>query len=289
MLGQWIIARSATLVATAACSFAAASYGWAGPTSSDDAAVPRIDLKGSRIIACCCAAPCPCRINKPPMHCHGCDATTVVRIDKGYLGKTRMDGVLFAVIGRSFSENPRKNWNYVYVADTATKEQVAALQAMFEANGKALGSKGPYIAGSPVGMRQVPMTYTISADGREHNAVISGILQLETRSIVLPGRKQPVLSSGIFDAFGDGFVHADCLAHRYQDTQINYAWDLTGRQANQADFELTNERLAQGGIGWGCWSAHADLGSKDRYQEQLVGHDDGEPATGEGTKDCCAK
>jgi hypothetical protein len=238
-------------------------------------AAPRWELTGSRIIACCCGSPCPCRINQPPMSCHGCDFTTAVKIDRGYLGKTRMDGVAFTIVGRGFGQEKAANWVYVYVSDKARPEQVQALGAMLEAGGKSLGSKAEYIAGKFLGMRQVPMTYTIFADRREYNVSIPGILELKTRSIILPGRTKPVTSEGIFDDYGDRFVHAECLAHTYNDPQIRREWDLTGRQSNQADFTLTSDRVAKGDIGWACWSAHAELGSRAKYQEQLVGEEHG--------------
>ena len=66
------------------------------------------------------------------------------------------------------------------------------------------------------------------------------------------------------------FVHPECLTHTYDDTQIKQSWDLTGRQCNQADFNLNSDTAAKGGLGWGCWSAHAQFGSTDRYQEQII-------------------
>jgi hypothetical protein len=232
-------------------------------------------------------APCPCRINKPPTYCHGCDATTVVRIERGFLGQVRLDGIAFALVGRSFSEDPERNWNYGYVSDQATPEQFRALQGMFAQNLQALGLKARHLAGRSLGMRQAPLTTRISADGRTHAATIPGVLELETRSIILPGRRKPVVSSGIFDDYSDQFVHADTLAHTYRDPASGYEWDLTGRQANQAEFVLNPERLAAGGLGWGCWSAHADLGARDRYQEQLIGHggEDAHPAIGGQKRD----
>jgi len=67
-------------------------------------------------------------------------------------------------------------------------------------------------------------------------------------------------------------VHADCLAHKYSDAQAGYSWDLTGRQCNQADFVLDSAKLARGGIGWGCWTAHSDFGDGEKYGEQMLGH-----------------
>lgn len=230
-----------------------------------------VSLTGSRIIGCCCASPCPCRLNKPPMYCHGCDFTTAVHIDNGHIGKTDMTGVTWVLVGRGFGEQADNLWAYAYVSNKASKEQVQALADMLMADAKKIApERAPYILGKFLGMRQVPMTYQVSPDKRDYNCSIPGILDLKTRSIILPGHKEPVVSTGIFDAFGDRFVHADCLTHTFNDPEIKYKWDLTGRQCNQADFVLTSERLAQGGIGWGCWTANKKLGSKDDYEERIA-------------------
>jgi hypothetical protein len=144
---------------------------------------------------------------------------------------------------------------------------------MLEADMKAWGAKAQYLAGEFKGMRKVPIAYEVSADRREYRASIPGILDLHTKAIVVPGHREPVVSTGILDAFGDRLVHADALAHKYNDPEIKYAWDLTGRQSNTADFVLDNRRKAQGAIGWGCWTAHVDFKDQERYQEQMVKHE----------------
>ena len=229
------------------------------------------ELHGSRIIGCCCQTPCSCRVNKKPMHCHGCDFTTAVHIDSGHFGATDMSGMTWAVIGRGFGEDVAKNWVYVYYSDTATDAQVEALKAMLNSDMEDWKKKGKaeYLAGTFKGMSKAPMTYTVSADKREYDCTIDGgkTLELRTHSIVLPGHTEPARLSGIFDAFGDQFVQAECLSHKYKGA--DYSWDLTGRQCNQADFVFTDERVARGGIGWGCWSAHEALGDKAPYPEQM--------------------
>jgi hypothetical protein len=252
------------LLAAAGCS--------GGASKTESAAAPAWKLEGTRIIGCCCLAPCPCRINKPPTHCHGCDGIVVVHIERGYVGTTRMDGLNYALAARTLGEKSETNWAYAYINDKATDEQVAALKAMLEGEVQALGQKAKYIVGKILGMRKAPVLFEVSADRREITGKVPGILEFKTRSIILPGHKVPVTSAGIFDDFGDRFIHAESLVNRYDDAQSGRKFDLTGRQANQADFVLDSIRAEQGGLGWGCWSAHPELGTKEKYQEKDIDH-----------------
>lgn len=251
---------------------AAGCSGAAKPASAPAAAAPEWKLEGSRIIGCCCVAPCPCRINKPPTHCHGCDAIVVVHIEKGHVGPVKMDGLNYVLAGRTLGEKPEGNWAYAYISDKATDEQMETLKALLEGEVKGLGPKAKYIVGRIAGMRKAPVTWEVSADRREMAGTIPGILEFRTRSIILPGHQAPVVSSGIFDDYGDRFIHADALVNKYNDPTAGYAFDLTRRQANQSDFVLDSIRAEQGGLGWGCWTAHPDFGAKDKYQEKDLDH-----------------
>ena len=234
---------------------------------------PAFELTGSRIIGCCCAAPCPCRINKKPMHCHGCDHTDAVHVDRGHVGPVRMDGLSWVITGRGFGQDPAKNWVVVYLDDKATPEQEKALTDMLGADLKAWGAKAKHLAGAFKGVKRVPMTYTVSADKMEYETRIPGILELRVRGHINPGHKSPAVSTGIMDAFGDRFVHADPLVHKYDDKALGYSWDLSGRQANFAEFVLNPDRVSKGAIGWGCWTAHSEYNDKEPYQEQLLGQE----------------
>ena len=245
------------------------------PAADPAATKPAIDVSdfemiGSRIIGCCCAAPCPCRLNMKPMQSHGCDHTDAVHIEKGHIGNVDMSGVNYVVIGRGFGSDTAGNWAYVYVDEDASDAQYAALGAMMSAQVAGWGLKAAHLAGTFVGMREVPVSYEVSADKTAYGCTIPDILEFRTKAHFNPGHAEPVMSTGIMDAFGDKFVHADCLAHKYNDPSINYSWDLTGRQSNFTEFALTDEIAAKGGIGWGCWTAHADLDDKSKYQEELV-------------------
>ena len=238
------------------------------PTPAPAPTAKAFELVGSRIIGCCCPSPCPCRLNKKPFHCHGCDHTDAVHIDRGQIGGVKMDGFSYVFVGRGFGEDIAKNWVYVYVTDKATEAQMKAFQGFLAEGVKGMGDKAPYLAGKFVGMRQVPIDYVVSKDRTEYGVTIPGILDFRTRAIVNPGQKKPVVSTGIMDAFGDQFTHAECLKHTYKDATINYEWELTGRQSNFAEFVLDDARMAKGGIGWGCWTSHVDFGDKGKYAEQ---------------------
>ncbi|MBI1849635.1 MAG: DUF1326 domain-containing protein [Planctomycetes bacterium] len=229
------------------------------------------DLEGWRLIGCCCGSPCPCRINKKPMRCHGCDHTDVIHIDKGYLGTTDVSGITWVIAGRGFGEDVNQNWVYVYVTDKATDAQYKALGDMLNDDVKSWGDKAAFLAGKFVGMRKVPMTTALSPDGLGYSCKIPGILDIETCAIVNPGRTEPVKSSGIMDAWGDSFTQCNAKVHTLNDASIGYSWDLSGLQANFANFHLTPEKKAAGG-GWGCWTANAKYGDNSPYQEQLHDH-----------------
>lgn len=231
------------------------------------------ELTGSRIIGCCCPTPCPCRLNRKPMNCHGCDHTDAVHVEKGRIGDVDVSGIDYVIVGRGFGKEKAGNWTYVYVSDKANDAQMKALGDWLGATVQGWGGKAAYLAGEFVGMRKAPVRYTVSKDGKEYDCSVAGVLELKTHAITNPGHAEPVVSTGIMDAFGDRFVHADCLAHTLNDPTIGRSWDLTGRQCNQATFTFDDERAAKGGIGWGCWSAHSDYGDGEPYGEELVGHD----------------
>jgi hypothetical protein len=231
------------------------------------------DLVGGRIIGCCCNTPCPCRVNHKPTHCHGCDYTTAVHVDKGQIDGVRMDGLTWAVVGRGFGEDPKQGWHYVYFADKATPEQEEALKKFLTAGVEGIREEArPYLVGTAKGMRRAPITWTASEGTGEWSCTIDKVLELRSKTLVLPGRKEPATLVNIFDDFGNRLIQGKALKHTYNDPQIGYQWELTGRQINTAPFHITHARVAEGGIGWGCWSAHADFADTGEYQERSIGH-----------------
>jgi hypothetical protein len=256
--------KAMAMVMAAACAAGCASGGSAAPK-------PALELVGSRIIGCCCASPCPCRINRKPLYCHGCDHADAVHIDRGHAGDVDLSGLTWVVVGRGFGEKPSENWVYVYVADTATDAQFKALGDMLTAEVKSWGAKAEHLAGKFVGMRKAPITYSVSADKREYRCTVGKVVELHGRAIVNPGRTEPVTSTGIMDAFTDRFVHVTNLKNVLKDPETGREWDLSGRQMNWAEFHVTPESKARGG-GWGCWTAHSSYGDQEKYVEQMAEH-----------------
>lgn len=266
------LAMAAALAAGLGC----ASGKTAAPESKPAAAGgPEWKLEGTRLIACCCASPCSCRLNKPPMQAHGCEYTTAVHVDKGFIGSTRMDGFMWMQVGLGFGEEKPKNWVVVYISDKATEEQFKAFTDWMGGGIKELDAKGkvPFLAGAIVGFKKVPMTWEASANREEYHTGIPKVLDLKIKAIHNPGHPEPVQSIGVLDDFGNSFTHADTVVHAYKDSEIKYdGWDLKGRQSNYADFTIGSALKTPYTLGWGCWTAHKDLGSSETYQERMVGH-----------------
>jgi hypothetical protein len=248
----------------------------AAPTAAA-ASGPDWRLDGTRLIACCCASPCSCRINKPPMQAHGCEYTTAVHVDKGHIGKTDLAGFMWMQIGLGFGEDKTKNWVMVYVSDKATDEQYNAFKEWMQAGVGAIGEKKlAYLAGKFVGFKKVPMSWEASKDGESFATGINGVLDLKVKAIHNPGHPEPVKSSGVLDDFGNSFTHCDTLVHEYKDSDPMLkgydGWDLKGRQSNYANFSIGSDVKTDYKLGWGCWSAHKDLNSTDTYEERMIGH-----------------
>jgi hypothetical protein len=264
-----IVALALLSLAALGCSSSAPA---SAPAASGDSGW---HLEGTRVIGCCCVMPCSCRINKPPTQAHGCEYTTAVHVDKGSIGTTKMDGVNWLQIGLGFGENTQTNWVVVYVDDKVSDAQMKALQGWMEAGMKELNAKKkvPYLAGSFVGFKKIPMTWEASKDREAYVIKAPGILDLQVKAIRNPGHPEPVTSVGVLDDFGNSFVHCNTAAHSYKDASLKYdGWDLKDRQSNYAHFVIGSDVKMPYAVGWGCWSAHKDFQTDGNYQERLLNH-----------------
>jgi hypothetical protein len=98
------------------------------------------EAKGHYIETCGCAVSCPCATNEfLPTEGH-CDAVMTFHLDKASVGKTKLDGLSFAVVLKSpknrkileaFSKGEMDHFA-IYLDDKATDEQKAALPQLLE-------------------------------------------------------------------------------------------------------------------------------------------------------------
>lgn len=87
-------------------------------------------IKGIEIANCNCNFGCPCQFNSLPTH-GDCKAVAGVRIDEGYFGETRLDGLSFAMTlkwpGAIHEGNGEAQ---AFVDEKATPEQREAIMAV---------------------------------------------------------------------------------------------------------------------------------------------------------------
>jgi hypothetical protein len=99
-------------------------------------------FNGTAIEACSCPMFCQCYFStKPAAHAghaghgeeHFCRANLVYRVNSGHYGATRLDGVKFWLandLGAEFTDG-EMDWAVLHFEPSATKEQRAAIQAIY--------------------------------------------------------------------------------------------------------------------------------------------------------------
>lgn len=80
-------------------------------------------LKGAWSDTCSCEVACPCFFGSEPTE-HFCEGTSLFEIEKGHYGDVEIDGLTAMVTMRA------GKWTRIYVANTATPEQVEAVASV---------------------------------------------------------------------------------------------------------------------------------------------------------------
>ena len=84
-------------------------------------------IKGTEFGACNCDWGCPCQFNALPSKGH-CTGGMVMRIDEGWFGDTRLDGLVWGICGEWPGPIHEGNGKFlVYIDDRADEAQRAAL------------------------------------------------------------------------------------------------------------------------------------------------------------------
>jgi len=126
-------------------------------------------LKGELALSCNCTVFCPCVISlgqHAPTE-GDCQTWAGVRIDDGRFGDVDLSGIKFGFMADIPGRLARGNWTMaLFVDDKASAEATKALTWIM--TGRAGGSTGllKILAGSFLGVRQVPITYEIVGETR---------------------------------------------------------------------------------------------------------------------------
>jgi hypothetical protein len=126
-------------------------------------------LKGELALSCNCTVFCPCVISlgqHAPTE-GDCQTWAGVRIDDGRFGDVDLSGVKFGFMADIPGRLARGNWTMaLFVDDKASAEATKALTWIM--TGRAGGSTGllKILAGSFLGVRQIPITYEIVGETR---------------------------------------------------------------------------------------------------------------------------
>jgi hypothetical protein len=126
-------------------------------------------LKGELALSCNCAVFCPCVLSlgqHAPTEGY-CQTWAGVRIDDGRFGEIDLSGVKFGFMADIPGRLARGNWTMaLFVDDKASAQAVKALTWIM--TGRAGGSTGllKILAGSFLGVRQIPITYEIVGETR---------------------------------------------------------------------------------------------------------------------------
>ncbi len=126
-------------------------------------------IKGELALSCNCAVFCPCVLSlgqHAPTEGY-CQTWAGVRIDKGRFGDVDLSGVKYGFMADIPGRLGRGNWTVaLFVDDAASAQQTKALTWIM--TGRAGGSTAllKILAGSFLGVRQVPITYEVQGETR---------------------------------------------------------------------------------------------------------------------------
>jgi hypothetical protein len=157
----------------------------AATDTTPPAAAPSYDIQGKYYETCACSVSCPCASNATlPTEGH-CDAISLVHIDKGTVGDTKLDGLNVALVFRSPKgkkvkdsfEQGEMDFFTAYLDDKATAKQKAVMpDLMASLFGKAeiKGTKPP---------QWVPMSLDTQGDIAKFQIAGGSKLSFETENI----------------------------------------------------------------------------------------------------------
>jgi hypothetical protein len=200
-------------------------------------------ISGDYFENCNCNVVCPCLVSTgAPLTARptngACDVALLFHIDRGTYGEVRLDGLNVALAAHAPGPMAEGNWSVAaYIDERADEQQTAAIGAIFTgAEGGPMAAFAPLIS-SHLGVKKVPITYTIS--GKTRAAQIPGVLDMSVEPL-------PTMHAGGEIWAGVGHpVAPDKLAlavGRHGSTFADYGmrWDNSGKNGHYAPIDWSN-------------------------------------------------
>lgn len=155
----------------------------------------RWEIRGVEFNNCNCAFGCPCQFNAPATHGH-CEAVGAGRIDEGYFGDARLDGLHFAMVvswpGQIAEGNGRE---LVIIDERADAAQREGLRRILHGEDTAPGTTHFFVFNST--MSEVlpplyaPIDLDIDVEARRARVHVPGVLEARGTPIVNPHSGEP--------------------------------------------------------------------------------------------------
>lgn len=199
------------------------------------------DLHGTLLEACSCGVLCPCWIGEDPDG-GTCDAFNAYHFDRGTVGGIDVSGLNYIRVARIPGNvlEPQSWTQVVFVDDTASDEQTRALVDAYD--GK-FGGPLADLAGlikETLAVQRVPIRHEL-ADGAGRLRVGDDLVYSEMHPFAGPDGTTTTLRDSLFSTVPGSPAYVGIAdKHRVNLPQYDMVWELDGRNAIQADYELSH-------------------------------------------------
>jgi hypothetical protein len=195
-------------------------------------------LNGELALSCNCTVFCPCVLSlgqHAPTEGY-CQTWAGVRIDDGRFGEVDLSGIKFGFMADIPGRLARGNWTMaLFVDDSASAQAVKALTWIM--TGRAGGSTGllKILAGSFLGVRQVPITYEIVGETR--------VVKIEK---IVDGAITPIKGKdqgGVVIRNSEYWIAADIIVARADKSRFRHFgrnWNFEGRSGEICRLDWSN-------------------------------------------------
>jgi hypothetical protein len=199
-------------------------------------------IKGELTLSCNCEVFCPCVLSlgqSAPTEGY-CLTWAAVRIDQGHFGETDLAGVKFGFMAEIPGKLGRGNWTVaLFVDDNASAQVAKALTWIM--TGRAGGSTAllKILAGSFLGVRQVPIVYETQGDTR--------IIKIEkiVDGAITPVRGKDKDQGNVVIRNSEYWIGPDVIVSRADKSRFRgfgRNWKLDGRSAEIVRLDWGNQK-----------------------------------------------